>query len=70
MENILPIHLQEVVLSSSDPVRSAQISKLEKAGKLIKIAPRIYTSNLEDTPETIIRETFFLLLVSSTREPC
>jgi len=62
MENILPIHLQEVVLSSSDPVRSAQISKLEKAGKLIKIAPRIYTSNLEDTPETIIRRNIFFII--------
>jgi hypothetical protein len=62
MENILPIHLQEVILSSSDPVRSAQISKLEKSGKLKKIAPRIYTSNPEDTPENIIRRNIFFIL--------
>lgn len=58
----MPIHLQEVVLSSSDPVQSAQISKLEKAGKLKKIAPRIYTSNLEDNPEDIIRRNIFFIL--------
>ncbi|MEO6189977.1 MAG: Fic family protein [Saprospiraceae bacterium] len=62
MENILPIHLQEVVFSSSIPGVSKQISKLEKAGKLRKIAPRIYTSNFIDSPETIIRRNLFAIL--------
>ncbi|MEM7108444.1 MAG: cell filamentation protein Fic, partial [Bacteroidota bacterium] len=62
MENISSIHLQEVVLSSSDPKVSAQISKLEKAGKLRKIAPRIYTSNFDDTPQEIVRRNIFTIL--------
>jgi prophage maintenance system killer protein len=62
MENILPIHLQEVVFSSSDPSVSKQISKLEKAEKLRKIAPRIYTPNFTDSPETIIRRNLFAIL--------
>ena len=62
MENILPIHLQEVVFSSSDPQVSKQISKLEKAEKLQKIAPRIYTPNFTDSPETIIRRNLFAIL--------
>ena len=62
MENILPIHLQEVVLSSSDPRLSAQISKLEKEGKLKKIASRIYTSNFKDTSENIVRRNIFFIL--------
>src|SRR5262245_12277966 len=62
MENILPIHLQEVVFSSSDPKYSKQISKLEKAGKLRKIASRIYTSNFTEIPETIIRRNLFTIL--------
>jgi hypothetical protein len=62
MENVLPIHLQEIILSSSNPARSAQISKLEKEGKLRKIAARIYTSNLDDTPEEIIRRNIFFIL--------
>jgi len=62
MENILPIHLQEVVFSSSDPQKSKQISRLEKAEKLRKIAPRIYTPNFKDSPGTIIRRNLFAIL--------
>ncbi len=62
VENILPIHLQEVIFSSSDPSLSKQISKLEKAGKLKKIAPRIYTPNFTDSPETVIRRNLFAIL--------
>ena len=62
MENISPLYLQEVILSSSDPKLSARLSKLEKSGKLKKIAPRVYTSNLEDSPENIIRRNLFFIL--------
>jgi len=62
MENILPIHLQEVVFSSSDPAISKQVSKLEKAGKLRKIAARLYSSNFTDSPETIVRRNLFAIL--------
>ncbi len=62
MENILPIHLQEVVFSSSDSAISKQISKLEKAGKLRKIAARIYSPNFTDNPETIVRRNLFAIL--------
>jgi Fic family protein len=62
MENILPIHLQEVVFSSSDPQLSKQISKLEQLGQLRKIAPRIYTPNFADSPEIIVRRNLFAIL--------
>ena len=62
MENILPIHLQEVVFSSSDSKFRKQISKLEKAGKLKKIAARIYSPNFTDSPETIVRRNLFTIL--------
>ena len=62
MENILPIHLQEVVFSSSDSKFRKQISKLEKAGKLKKIAARIYSPNFSDSPETIVRRNLFTIL--------
>lgn len=62
MENILPIHLQEVVFSSSDSRHSKQIAKLEKEGKLRKIASRIYTPNFTDAPETVIRRNLFTIL--------
>lgn len=62
MENILPIHLQEIIFSSSDKNLSKQISKLEKAGEIRKIAPRIYTSNFIDQPEAIITKNIFTIL--------
>jgi prophage maintenance system killer protein len=62
MENILPIHLQEVVFSSSDSKLSKQISKLEKAGKLRKIAARIYSPNFTDNPDTIVKRNLFAIL--------
>ncbi len=62
MENILPSTLPEIVFSSSNPAISRQISKLEKAGALRKIAPRIYTSRISEAPETLIRRNLFQIL--------
>ena len=62
MENTLPIHLQEIIYGSSDSVVSRQISKLEKEGKIRKIAPRVYSANLTDSPEEIIRRNLFSVL--------
>ena len=53
---------QEVIFSSSDKSISYQISKAEKEGKIRKIAPRIYTTNLRDSAETIIRRHLFDIL--------
>lgn len=62
MENILPIHLQEVVFSSGDPKKSKQISKMVKAGKLRKIAPRIYTPDFSESADTIIKRNLLSIL--------
>jgi fido (protein-threonine AMPylation protein) len=52
----------EIVFSSSDTTVSKQISKAEKDGKIKKIAPRIYTTNLRDSAEHIIRRHFIDIL--------
>lgn len=62
MENILPASLPEIVFSSSVSSISKQISSLEKEGKIRKIASRVYTSNVKDKPEEIIRRNLFLIL--------
>ena len=59
---VLPIHLQEVVFSSSHSKFSKQISKLLIAGKLRKIAARIYSPNFTDSPETLVRRNLFAIL--------
>jgi hypothetical protein len=62
MENLLQIHLQEIIFGSSDQKISKKISKLEKEGKIRKIAQRLYSSNLTDKPEEIIRRNLFMVL--------
>ena len=62
MEKILPIHLQEIYFSSSDKKESKLLAKLLKDGKIRKIASRIYTSNLKDLPENIIKRNLFIIL--------
>ena len=53
---------QEIIFSSSDSGISKKIAKAEKEGKIRKIAPRIYTSNLRDSVEYIIKRHFFDIL--------
>jgi hypothetical protein len=62
MENKLPLHLQEVIFSSQEPKISIQISKLLKSGAIRKIAPRVYSSNLDEAIESIIRRNLFQIL--------
>ncbi len=62
MENIFPHPLPEIVFASSDTKVSKQITVLEQSGKLRKISPRIYTSNLEETDEAIVLRNLFPIL--------
>ncbi len=62
MENIIPIHLQEVIFASSDTTISRQLGKLEETGQIKKIAPRIYTSNFIESSAVIIRRNIFTIL--------
>lgn len=51
-----------IIFASSDTVISRRISQLEKSGKLKKIAPRIYTTNLYDSAESIVRRNLIEIL--------
>src|SRR6185436_1232074 len=62
MENILPLHLQEIVFGSPESKISKQVSQLRKEGKIRKIAPRIYSSNLTEPVEEIVRRNLFQIL--------
>ncbi len=55
-------NLPEIVFSSSDSTRSKQISRLVQAGRLLKIAPRVYTSNLSDTADRIVQRNLYPIL--------
>jgi hypothetical protein len=60
--NNVPVHLQEIIFASSDSLISRQITKLLKEGKIRKLAPRLYSGNLIDAPEKIIRRNIFFIL--------
>lgn len=52
--------LQEIIVGSKE--RSREIGKLEKRGLLRKIAPRLYTSSMEEPPEKIVRRNWYRIL--------
>ncbi|MBO7630219.1 MAG: Fic family protein [Bacteroidales bacterium] len=54
---------KEIVFAPSDPDVSHAISRLLKQEKLRKIAPRLYTTNLVDSPESIVRRNILNILM-------
>lgn len=52
----------EIVFGSSDTRVSEAISRRVKSGELRKLAGRIYTPNLADEPEAIIRRNLYVIL--------
>jgi hypothetical protein len=55
-------NIQEIVIGTSEKKESSTNKTLLKEGKLRKIAPRIYTTNMDDTPEDIVRRNVFYIL--------
>ena len=64
MENKQSIHLQEIIFSSRDANISRQITKFEEEGIIKKISPRIYTTNLTETPASIIKRNIFHVIAN------
>jgi hypothetical protein len=57
-----PPKLQEIVFASSNKAESRRITALLKEHLIRKIAPRIYTSNLSDESEVIIKRNWYRIL--------
>lgn len=58
----IPSRVNEIIFASSDKSESRRISTLLKEEKIRKIAPRIYTSNLVDEPDSIIKRNWYHIL--------
>lgn len=54
---------REIIFASADSEVSRQMSDLLRQGRLKKIAPRIYTTNLVDSPENIVRRNLLNILM-------
>ena len=61
MEKI-PDFLNEVVTGSSDPATVALLARLKRDGRLTRLAPRIYTTNRNDSPENVIRRNLWTII--------
>ncbi len=55
-------NISEVVMATADKSVSAERNEMLKAGTLRKIAPKVYTTNMVDLPEDIIRRNIFFIL--------
>ncbi|MCY4560722.1 MAG: Fic family protein [Flavobacteriaceae bacterium] len=54
--------IPEIIFPSNNNGLNQRFLKWKKQGLIRKIAPRIYTSNLEDAPQDIIRKNLFTVL--------
>lgn len=62
MENNPSSQLQEIYFGSKDKQESNLVSSLVQSGKIRKISPRLYTSNLKDSIEDIVRRNVFSII--------
>jgi len=62
MEKNLPRRLHEVLFGTADKAESKKLANLQKQGLIRKIAPRLYSSNLNDAPKEIIRRNWLQIL--------
>ena len=61
MEKISDI-LNEVVIGSSRPETVALIARLKRTGRIVRLAPRIYSTNLVDSAENIVRRNLWTIV--------
>lgn len=54
--------MNEIIFGSSDPKVSKTISKLLKDGSARKLAPRMYSTNLVDSPEELINKHIYSII--------
>ena len=54
--------MKEIIFGSENKAESKMIAYRESKGTLKKIAPRLYTTNLLDSPETIVRRNLIPIL--------
>ena len=52
----------EIVFGSADTRISTRISRDVRAGRLRRIAPKLYTSNLKDSPQGIVQRNLYAIL--------
>jgi hypothetical protein len=55
-------NISEIIMATQNKVKSAEMKAMMKEGTLRKIAPKVYTTNMDDAPEEVIRRNIFFIL--------
>jgi hypothetical protein len=53
---------KELIIASEEPKEKMMLFRLLEKGRVRKLAPKVYTTNLIDSPESIIRRNLLELL--------
>lgn len=56
------INVNEIVMATSDKTETAKKTAMIKSGGLGKIAPKVYTTNMDEEPEVIVKRNLFYIL--------
>ena len=54
--------LNEVIVGSADPAVAKLLARLKSEGQVVRLAPRLYTTNLTDSPEKIVRRNLWTIV--------
>ena len=54
--------LNEVIVGSADPAVAKLLSTLKREKRVLRLAPRLYTTNLTDSPEKIVRRNLWTIV--------
>ena len=54
--------LNEVILGSSSPETVSLLARLKREGRVVRLAPRIYTTNLTDSAQNIVRRNLWTIV--------
>jgi len=55
-------NVMEIVMGTSNKSDSIRITAMQKEGTLRKIAPKVYTTNMDEEPDVIIKRNLFYIL--------
>ena len=53
------INIHEIIMATSDKTETAKKTNLIKNGKLRKIAPKVYTTNMDEDPKILVKRNLF-----------
>ncbi len=56
------INIHEIIMATSDKTETSKKTAMIKSNRLRKIAPKVYTTNMDEEPEVIVKRNLFYIL--------